>query len=339
MKRSLALPLGVLAAVVASCPSQAAGQTLYVATYQHIYVYTLGDTEPRLTIDHGLAGISQIAVDKEGKRYAANFGTALNFYRDSSVTEYKRGQTSPFLTITDGASNVTGIAVDEFGDVFASSYYLGTVSVYLRGQTKPVFTFKENVENPGLLFLQGCHLYVQAGSGLFNTIVRLPESKVLTITAPGELPQGALTNGGPFGVADDGTVYAGGYVTHYDFGYEEFVDVFPPGATEPHASVIVRTGNNADIAPYVAVSGDSLFASASDINTVFEYSISKHLQLVRTITDGLNQPGPLAVDAEGNLYVASATEVTVYPPKATSPSQTLLLPEEIGGPVDILIAK
>ncbi len=101
----------------------------------------------------------------------------------------------------------------------------------------------------------------------------------------------------------------------------------------------VSMGNSADVAPFVAIAEGRLFASAFDINTVFEYSIGKKLKLVRTITDGLNQPGPLAVDSKGNLYVANATEVTVYAPKATKPFQTLILPVEDGGPTDMLIAK
>lgn len=338
MTRTTLFRLGILAAALPfSFAGRTAAQTLYVATYEHIYVYTPGDTKPRLTIDHGLAGISQIAIDKEGKRYSANFGTPLNFYKDSSATEYKRSETSPFLTITNGTSSATGIAVDEFGDVFTSSYYRGVVSAYRPGEPTPAFQLTQGILTPDRLAIDRCHLYV-AESGNAK-ILRFPESETLSVTAPSDLPQGAVTNGGPFRVADDGTVYAGGFVAHYDYGYEEFVDVFPLGATKPRASVIVSMGNSADVAPFVAISGDRLFASATDINTVFEYSIGKELKLVRTITNRLNQPGPLAVDPKGNLYVANATEVTVYAPKATTPFQTLVLPQEIGGPVDMLIAK
>jgi len=336
MSTSLVFRLGILAVTVsATSITQAAEQTLYVATYQHIYVYTLGASAPRVTIDHGLAGISQIAIDRAGKRYAANFGTPLNFYKDSSVTEYERGHDSPFLIITDGAESVTGIAVDDFGDVFASSYYLGTVSVYRPGGATPVFEFKKGLTGPGLLALQGCHLFVESG---YNDIVRFPESDLLTVTPPGKVPTHAIVTGGPFTVADDGTVYSGGFVVYEDVGYEEFVAVFAPGATKPFTGLILSTGRNAAFEPYVAVSGDSLYASAPDINTVFEYSISDHLKLVRTITEGLNQPGPLAVDDKGNLYVGDPTEVLVYAPKETSPSQTIILPD-IEGTVGLVIAK
>ena len=353
MNASLAMRLSILAAAAVACyPIHAAEQTLYVATYQHIYVYTPGAFEPRLTIDHGVAGVTQIAVDKEGRRYAANFGIptlqgGTYVYEGASVTEFERGHTSPFLTLTNSKfSNATGVAVDDFGDVFASYLYLNTVSVYLPGQAKPVFEFNKGVENPAQLVLRDWHLYVatESNSGV-SSILRLPESDSLIITAPGDLPSGSLVYGGPFAVSDDGTVYVGGTATH-EVGLEDFIDVFARGATKPSASLILNTGDNAADPPYVAISGDSLYASSPDINSVFEYSISKHLKLVRTITEGLDQPGPLAVDAAGNLYVANFTVnparnwVTIYAPKETTPLQTVTMPDnDLGGISDILIAK
>lgn len=123
-------------------------------------------------------------------------------------------------------------------------------------------------------------------------------------------------------------MYSAGAVTAGDLGYEEFVDVFAPGEASPRASVIVSTGSSAASPPYVAVSDGDMYATASDINSAFQYRVGVKLKLIRSITNGLNQPGPLAVDGNGNLYVGNAAgAVTVYPPGATSPSQTIVLPE------------
>ncbi|HEY6327029.1 MAG TPA: hypothetical protein VIW73_11020 [Candidatus Cybelea sp.] len=53
------------------------------------------------------------------------------------------------------------------------------------------------------------------------------------------------------------------------------------------------------------------------------------------ITNGLYTPGSVAVDASGNLYVAdgqSGGVILVYPPRAGSPSRTIQIPSQRGGP-------
>jgi hypothetical protein len=323
-------------AVVAGTGVAATPHSLYVATQNQIFVYSLGATTPRLTISTGLAGVTQIAIDKAATRYASNFGTAPS-YVDSSVTEYLPGNTSPTLTRTNGAFSASGVAVDSSGNVYVSSYYPGMVSEYHAGAADP-FLQISGLNGPGLLACGHTVLYVGlAGSA---QILRFPSGATspdltLTVKAPGSLPGGALTYGGPFVVTPKGTVYAGGAVIASDLGYEEFVDVFAPGASSPSGSVVLSMGSNAQSPPYVSVGIGGLYASASDINSVFQYSNGR---LVRTITNGLNQPGPLAVDGSGQLYVGNAGgTVTVYPPSTTSPSQTIIIPG-FAAPVAVEIA-
>lgn len=319
-----------------ACSGGQSSQTLYVATHDKINVYSLGATNPRLIITGGLAGVTQIAIDRAGKRYASNFGTP-NTYADSSVTEYARGHTLPTLTRTDGAFSASGVAVDAKGDVFASSYYRKTVSIYRPGKVTPFLRFDKGIVSPGLLAVTNTSLYVgEAGSA---QILQFPSGPTLNLKAPGTLPMGAITFGGPFVVASEGWVYAGGAVVAGDLGFEEFVNVFAQGETSPRSSAVVSTGRAAQSAPYVAVAGDDLYASASDINSVFQYEVGRELTLVRTITTGLNQPGPIALDASRCLYAGNIDgTVTVYPPGATTPSQTITLPDR-GSPVAIVIGR
>jgi sugar lactone lactonase YvrE len=302
-------------------------QTLYVATQNNIYLYSLGATTPRLTISQGLTGVTQIAIDRAGRVYASNFGEPIA-YANTSVTEYLVGETSPVLTRTNGASSATGVAVDYCGNVYASEYYAGAVSVYHAAQVNPFMQVA--IGTPQQLAIHGHELFVEVNNPAVadqGEILVYPTGSVLTVTAPGPLPQNALTSVGPFVVGIGGSVYAGGAVIANDVGFEEFVDVFAPGHTSPRTSVVVSTGRNAGIPPSVFVAGASLYVSAADINTVFQYKIGWTLQLVRTITADLNQPGSMAVDAQQNLYVLNAGgEVTVYPPDQITPSQIINLP-------------
>lgn len=314
----------------------ASKQLLYVATLDQIDVYALGTVKPRNVIKTGLFGVTQLAIDDGGLRYASNFGTQS--YTNSSVTEYKGGLL--YLTRTNGAFSASGVAVAPSGDVFASSYYRNLVSLYHAGAADPYQQLQGVILSPGLLAFAKHELYVgEAGSA---QILRFPTGATtpdltLKVVGPGSLPPGAITDGGPFVVGKDGTVYAAGAVTAGDVGYEEFVDVFAPGQASPRTGVVLSTGRSAGSAPYIAVRGSSMYATATDINAAFQYEVGAKLKVVRSITNGLNQPGPIAVDGNGNLYIGNAAgAVTVYPPGATSPSQTIALPESTT-PVAVVI--
>ncbi|HTC94725.1 MAG TPA: hypothetical protein VK699_14890 [Terriglobales bacterium] len=337
----LAAVLILLAAKPAQATCSGAGQssqTLYVAANNNIFVYSLGATSPRLIITGGLASVTQIATDAAGKRYVSNFGTGPN-YTDGSVTEYERGHTSPTLTRTVAAAS--GVAVDAQGNVFASSLYRNTVSVYHPGQVTPFLVFDNGITNPDRLAVRCTSLYI-AESG-FGKILQFPSGSpaatplTLTLKPPDTLQfvPGQIFAGG-FVVGSDGTVYAGGAVIGPEIGVGDFVNVFAPGETSPRASAVVFAGSTAQSAPDVAFGNDDLYAATLDNNAAYQYEVGGHLALVRTITNGLNQPGLTALDAGGCLYVGNIIDgrVNVYPPGATKPSQTITVPG--GGLLDVL---
>jgi SMP-30/Gluconolactonase/LRE-like region len=80
-----------------------------------------------------------------------------------------------------------------------------------------------------------------------------------------------------------------------------------------------------------------LYVSDSTANTIYVYSLPSY-SLIGDITDGLDQPGGIATDRHGNLYVAnlSGDTVTVYSAGSASPSRTLSEPD---GPVDVAVTK
>jgi len=349
--RASALLAGVLI-LLAAKPTHAApnnpacsgagqsSQTLYVATSNKVFVYSLGETSPRLIITGGLASVTQIATDAAGKRYVSNFGTGPS-YADSSVTEYERGHTSPTFTRTVGAFSASGVAVDAQGNVFVSSYYRNTVSVYHPGQVTPFLVFDKGITSPDRLAVSGTSLYV-AESGLgeilqFSSGSPAATPLTLTLKPPDTLPPfGGQILGGPFVVGSDGTVYASGAATGPEMGGGDFVNVFAPDQTSPRASAVVFTGPSAQSAPGVAVRDDDLYAATNDNNAAYQYEVDRNLTLVRTITTGLNHSGLIALDAGGCLYAGNIDDrVTVYPPGATKPSQIITVPG--GGPLYTLL--
>jgi sugar lactone lactonase YvrE len=345
--RAAALLAAVLI-LLAAKPAQAActgagqsSQTLYLAANNNIFVYTLGAASPRLIITGGLANPTQIATDAAGKRYVSNFGTYPD-YADGSVTEYERGHTSPTLTRTVGAFSASGVAVDALGNVYVSSYYRNTVSVYHPGQVTPFLVFDKGIISPGRLAVRGTSLYVTELG--YPNILRFPSGSpaatplTLTVKPPDTLPPGQQIFARDFVVGPDGTVYAAGTSVGPEIGVGDFVNVFAPGETSPRASAVVFADPSAASAPGIAFGNDDLYAATVDnFNAVYQYEVGGDLTLVRTITTGINQPffSLLALDAGGCLYAGNDNGlVTVYPPGATKPSQTITVPG--GGPLDLI---
>ena len=98
---------------------------------------------------------------------------------------------------------------------------------------------------------------------------------------------------------------------------------------------MVFAGPSAQSAPGVAVTGDDLYAGTNDNNAVQKYKVGGNLTLLRTITNGLNQPGLIAVDAGGCLYAGNIDgRVTIYQPTASNPVRTITVPG--GGPLNAL---
>ncbi len=75
--------------------------------------------------------------------------------------------------------------------------------------------------------------------------------------------------------------------------------------------------------------------SSSSAGLVAVFSVPKYSQIGQ-ITDGIDHPEGLTVDAEGKLYVANldSNTVTVYRPRKTSPSLTLNVPHS---PLDVAV--
>lgn len=77
---------------------------------------------------------------------------------------------------------------------------------------------------------------------------------------------------------------------------------------------------------YVSV---NINGSQHFVNVFSVHDDARKESLVGRITDGIDQPEGLAVDTNGNLYVANldSNTVTVYAPRKTKPSLTLNVPD------------
>jgi hypothetical protein len=165
----------------------------------------------------------------------------------------------------------------------------------------------------GLAFDSAGNLYVSSNTG----------SGVVNVYSPGQTtPSTTYAQGlGPIpwgvAVANDGTLFV---VNDYE---PTNVVVYPPGSTTPSATL-----TDPNFASPYAVAVDSsgnayvTFGSNSGAQQIDEFFAGS----TTPVTLGMSlagQPLGITVDASGDLVVAEQSDIAVFPPGATSPSQVI----------------
>jgi DNA-binding beta-propeller fold protein YncE len=172
-----------------------AEHNLYVADYANFEIaeFAHGSTSPTFIYNEGINDPINVATDKSGNVYAANWNHGAN----GGVFEYAQGNnvTTNICSVTGG---VEGIAVDKSGDVFIDSVnsgYAGVITEFVGG-------------------LSGCHGKTLSISGLGGLggmaidksgnliVVDQTNAKVDVIAPPYSSITGTLGSGfsGPFHV-------------------------------------------------------------------------------------------------------------------------------------------
>ncbi|HVR46762.1 MAG TPA: hypothetical protein VMT95_09055 [Candidatus Binatia bacterium] len=195
----------------------------------------------------------QIAEDAEGTIYVAN--AQVDAGGDGSITEYARGSLSPSTTLTAGLNTTLGVAVDARGTVYASNELLGSIEVFPKGKTVPRATITTNLLEPaGLAVDKAGNLYIADGAA--NAVLRLAHGS----KTPEPLHLRGLRR--PMGVAVDsrGNLYVANLLAA-----SSYVGVYPPGATRPSRSIVVRgnvKGAIGELSMLSIAPGDLLIVSA-----------------------------------------------------------------------------
>ena len=273
------------------------GRAPYVYNGGSVRVYRPGAKTPAYTITRGTYDPSALAVDTAGDLFVAN--PARN-----QISVYQPGHSTPLRTIfvVTGLDDPEAIAFDAAGNLYAANAYESTVTVYAPGHTKVLRTITAGVVSPSALAFDAAgNLYVantydDGGSDPKGTI---------TVYAPGASePNLKITKG----------LHGAGYALAFDSAQNLYVasgcpqngepiTVYPPGERVP-SRTIGRPGINP-----CAITLDSqgnLYAAIvgfpGDVSVFAPGNSDPKYQ----ITQGINYPDGLALDAAGDLYVTNA---------------------------------
>lgn len=236
---------------------------LYVANRNAstVTVYAVQRHKRLFTIKQNVSSPSCLLSDGAGRLYVANSG-------NHTVTVYSSDSGGLLRTISDGIGFPTSMALDPAGRLYVANYRTSTITVYAKGGTTLLRTISQGISYPvRITFNDKGYLFVANDTG--------PGS--VTIYAPGK-----------------GDVFR----------------TITEGLENPVGLAFDSSGN-------LYVSCNPLYSQG----TVTVYSRSEW-KLIRTIS-WLTQPGPLLFDNSDNLYVRNLNEVLIYAPGDNEPAQVI----------------
>jgi len=259
------------------------------------------------------------------------------------ISVYSAASASPIRTIptaVDGSSFFNqSMLFDRRDNLYYADWVHQTVQVFAPGGSAPAYTIGWGLNSPvALAFDAARNLYV-LNNGVFQTGYGAPS---VTVYAPGRrVPSRTIRRGlfNPQAFAFDsaGNLYVAncpmcqGYYSGAAAAGN--IAVYPPGAVKPSRiitdgiagpnSIAFDGSDNLYVANQGAYSFNYCNLGAGSSVTVYAPGGASP---TRTITNGIDGPCVLLVDAAGTLYVANAkgTEgVSVYAPGQSAPELTI----------------
>jgi sugar lactone lactonase YvrE len=304
---------GVPAAPIVSRPARLQpilrSQYLYVSNGlppHAVAVYIQGESNPIRVIKHGGGGA--MAFDSSGNLYASN-GTLDN----EKISVYAAGTTKLLRTIKDIPALT--LAVDDLGYLYVASGGDGIV-VFAPDSTELLHVIRRGTKGSvALAFDHTGNLYA-ANNG----------SGSVTVYAPSKTPGYPKLVGKIEGLHHP-FAFAFGTSANLFVATHKSVYVFKVGSLE-----LLRTITGIRSAAAIAVDSIGRLYVTS---TPFTYSgyqtgwvtvyAPGGTKVIRKITDGIDVPKAVAVDADDNVYVANAwnSSVTVYSPGGAKRLRTI----------------
>jgi hypothetical protein len=297
-----------------------------------VLAFAVGALTPSKTITNGLANPIALGIDGANDLLVENcvISPCDADPNEGSVGIYSAGAVTPRTTVTNGISVPDGLAVASDGTFAVSNCVLcdteieagrhrqssgsvqDSVTVYSIGGAL-LTTITNGIESPGIpLFDSSDTLYVPNFDS--NTVTIYPKNATT--------PTRTLATGvsGPKALLLDasGTVYVANAIGND-------VQTFPAGANSASRTLATDPGPTALASGpggvlYVATGQTSTSNGNVEVFVNFAFS--------RRITDGVDLPVALAVDAAGDLFVANqgSNSLTEYRASALAPFATVPLP-------------
>jgi sugar lactone lactonase YvrE len=273
------------------------GQDRYINYGGRVLVYRPGAQKPAYTITEGAFDPSAVAVDAVGDLYVTNPArNIVSVYRPGSA------RLSRTIVVVTGLDDPTAIALDGAGNIYAANTYESSVTVYAPGSKQVLRTISDSVISPSALAFDAVgNLYVANSYG--NGGGSDPNGSI-TVYAPGKSkPQLKISqglHGATYALAFDGAQNL--YVASGCPQNGEPITVYPPGKRVP-SRTIGRPGINP-----CAIALDSrgnLYAAVVGLPGEVSVFAPSDSDPKYQITQGIDYPEGLALDAAGDLYVTN----------------------------------
>jgi sugar lactone lactonase YvrE len=292
------------------------------ATTGTVTGYPAGSGTPILTLPGSGPAPSAITSDAGGNVYVA-YVTGTN----GSVEEFPAGGAAASRTIATGVHQPCCIAVDPTTlDVFVANTHADTVTIYTPSASSPVTTL--NYTAP-VAMLEDSAANLLTGGNADTVYVSPPYTGTQNAISPGGAPCPVSGNVATALALDA----SGNLFVASSFG-GGIICSWPNTANGYSGSATNVAAPGSGLSDSIAVdASDDVYALYTSGNNVMVYEppyVGGNPSY--TISDGIDSPTHLALDAAGNLYVANAgsSAVTVYAPGSAEPLMTVT--DAVSGP-------
>ncbi|HUO06675.1 MAG TPA: PQQ-binding-like beta-propeller repeat protein, partial [Candidatus Binataceae bacterium] len=230
----------------------------------------------------------------------------------NSVTVYPlsgNGNISPMAKIggaNTGLNQPSGIKVDAGGNIYVANVVAGTIDTFppsSNGNVQPVRIISGLGGPEGIVLDASRHIYAAIGGGIGRLIVNA--ATIAGVNTGLDYPWGITLDA-------SGNIYAAN-------NQEDSITAYPVGSSGDAQPFAIISGPSTGLGFPRGIAMDSsenLYVANFSYNNVIVYPAGSNGDAQPSaVIEGLSEPNDVAVDADGNIYVANyENSIMVFPP-------------------------